>query len=217
MANINTKSYWDSRFSSGDWEQKDGRSQTIDFALSQISKFDIPKTFSGTILDFGCGLGDALQIYRKAWPESKLLGFDISIEAIKKCQQKYGKLGKFINGSSKDVPKVDIIIASNVFEHLTGYIAIAEELLTKCNTLYIIVPYKEIIHLNPDHEHVNSFTENSFNEISKNISFKIYKSRGWGEDGMNLYINVYLKNIIRIVFGRELRYKASQIMFKIQA
>ena len=43
MRNINTKHYWDKRFGSGDWEQKEGRDQTKDFALSQIPLLNIDK------------------------------------------------------------------------------------------------------------------------------------------------------------------------------
>jgi hypothetical protein len=41
MININTKTYWDRRFSSGDWELKKGRKQTTLFALSQAAILDI--------------------------------------------------------------------------------------------------------------------------------------------------------------------------------
>ena len=75
--NINTKSYWDKRFVSGDWEQKQGRSQTRNFAISQIPKLSIDREFSGILLDFGCGLGDALPIYKKFYPKAKLMGIDI--------------------------------------------------------------------------------------------------------------------------------------------
>jgi len=89
MTNINTKSYWNNRFAYGDWEQKRGRNQTKQFAVSQIPKLNIPENFSGTILDFGCGLGDAFSIYRKAYPKATLIGLDISKEAINKCKETY--------------------------------------------------------------------------------------------------------------------------------
>lgn len=211
MKNINTQSYWNNRFGSGDWEKKRGRNQTTQFALSQLSKLNIPRDFSGTILDFGCGLGDALPIYRKAFPYAKLIGLDISDEAISICRKNFNHLGEFIAGDFRDVPEVDIIIASNVFEHLSNDNEIAAELKKRCKTLYIIVPYKE--ELEENNEHINSYNEESFNAISKK-SYRIFKSRGWSENGYVLYITIYLKNIIRIVSGKKLRKVRKQIMFR---
>ncbi|MDX8412753.1 MAG: hypothetical protein R8J85_01570 [Mariprofundales bacterium] len=74
--NINTKAYWDDRFSSGDWEEKRGRWQTESFAKGQIEHLKISSDFKGTILDFGCGLGDAMPIYRQSFPLAKLIGMD---------------------------------------------------------------------------------------------------------------------------------------------
>jgi len=195
MENINTKQYWDKRFSNGDWENKKGRKQTKGFAQSQIKYLNINKKFQGTLCDFGCGLGDAIPIYKKHFPKAKLIGVDISSEAIKKCKIQYGKYADFICGSYNDVPNVDIIIASNVLEHITDDKTIAKKLLEKCKQLYIIVPYKEKKHNDPKHEHVNQYDENSFDNTFKNIAYQIYKSKGWGEDGWNLYYNVYYSTV----------------------
>jgi SAM-dependent methyltransferase len=211
MMNINTKSYWDNRFVSGDWEQKSGRNQTQQFANSQILELNIDRDFSGTILDFGCGLGDAFPIYRIAYPNAKLIGLDISEEAIKKCKETYGNLGEFICGDHLAVPVVDIIIASNVFEHLSNDSEIAIELKKRCKILFIIVPYSEELSL--DNEHVNSYNENSFNSFL-NKTFKIFKSKGWSEYGFDLYFNIHLKNIAKYFLGRPIRKRRKQIIFQ---
>ncbi len=210
MTNINTKSYWNNRFVSGDWEQKKGRNQTKQFAQTQISKLNIPENFSGTILDFGCGLGDAFPIYRKAYPNAKLIGLDISIDAIKKCKDSYGKIADFIYGDYKDVPKVDIIISSNVFEHLSNDIMIAKHLHDKCHQLNIIVPYEEI--LSPGSEHINSYTSDYFTDIGT-YQYKNFVSKGWGYYGLRLIYQVYFKNILRPIFNKPLAKKHKQILF----
>jgi len=76
--NINTKEYWESRFISGDWQAKAGRMQTANFAREQVSRLRIASSYSGTILDYGCGLGDAIPIYHKFFPHAQLIGCDIS-------------------------------------------------------------------------------------------------------------------------------------------
>jgi 2-polyprenyl-3-methyl-5-hydroxy-6-metoxy-1,4-benzoquinol methylase len=212
--NINTRSYWDNRFVNGDWEAKSGRDQTREFAVSQIKYLDISRDFTGVILDFGCGLGDAFPIYKKAYPKAKLIGLDISEEAILKCNEYYGHLADFICGTHKDVPKVDIIIASNVFEHLSDDKEIAKDLLRKCNQLNIIVPYNEIDHNNPMHEHVNFYTEFYFDDLSNPIIYKIFISKGWGQAGIYAYYNIYFKNIVRVLLGRKKLERPKQIIFK---
>ena len=110
---------------------------------------------------------------------------------------------------------VDIIIASNVFEHLSDDKEIAKDLLLKCNQLYIIVPYNEEKHNNPKHEHVNSYNEFYFNEFTNHKNYNIFNRRGWGEAGFNLYYNIFFKNIVRVLLGRKILKRRKQIMFKL--
>jgi cyclopropane fatty-acyl-phospholipid synthase-like methyltransferase len=210
MNNINTKSYWNNRFASGNWEDKKGRIQTQQFAISQISLLNIPNNFSGTILDFGCGLGDAFPMYREAYPDAKLLGIDISDEAIKKCKKDYGHIGDFMCGDYNDVPKVDIIIASNVFEHLSDDRTIAKHLLEKCTQLNIIVPYKERLVMGS--EHINSYDEDYFSELNKFLcSYKVFKCKRFTQFGFKeLYYNIYFKNLLRPLI------KKPKLYFKIE-
>jgi SAM-dependent methyltransferase len=213
LKNINTEEYWDKRFDTGDWENNGGRHQTRQFAISQVPFFDIPKNYLGTILDFGCGLGDALPIYKKTFPNAKLVGIDISEKAINKCKETYGQLGEFICGNHNDVPQVDVIIASNVFEHLDDDKMLAKSLLTKCQLLYIIVPYNEQIPLSP--EHIRVYDEKYFNEF-KIEKYYVFKSKGWSEIGIRiLFYEIYFKNIFRKVFGKKMRYQRKQIIFKL--
>jgi len=68
--NINTQNYWERRFSTGDWELKDGRSQTTHFAKSQVNLLKIAAAFEGMILDFECGLCDAIPVYHICFPKA---------------------------------------------------------------------------------------------------------------------------------------------------
>lgn len=211
--NVNTKIYWDKRFGSGDWEQKDGRNQTRAFAQSQMSLLNIDKNFEGSILDFGCGLGDAFPIYKKTFPKAKLIGIDISEEAIKKCKEKYSGLAEFISGSHLDTPPCDIIIASNVFEHLSNDISIARHLKDKCKELNIVVPYNEQLNREQScDEHVNSYNKEYFKELGNHTS-RVFNSKGWSEFGYNLIFNVYIKNLLRPLFGKSKIKRKKQIIF----
>ncbi len=215
--NINTKEYWEKRFSTGDWEAKLGRNQTRQFALAQVRHLKIPSNFSGMILDFGCGLGDAMPVYQKAYRYASLIGMDISEVAIAKCKERYGNIAKFIQGDYTQVPEVDVIIASNVLEHLSNDIKKAKHLLSKCKNLYIIVPYKET--LSSIEEHINSYDENYFRTIGE-YDYTVFPSKGWSRYGWHLWYHIRMKNLLRRMknllrpfFGKRIIPRWKQIMF----
>jgi SAM-dependent methyltransferase len=208
--NINTKKYWDHRFASRDWELKHGRKQTRLFAEEQCRRLDLPVNFTGVITDFGCGLGDAIPVYKEFFPQAILRGYDISFEAIKRCKECYGDLAQFKQGAASDVVYSDVIVSSNVFEHLSDDLYVAKVLFNRCKYLYITVPYKEKIV--PGTEHVNYYDEYSFVDLRK--TYLIYYTKGYGSQGMKSLYDIYLKNILRPLFGKPLASRSKQIMFK---
>lgn len=208
--NINTIDYWNTRFGSGDWANKGGYSQTQLFAEAQMPFLHIPADFTGSICDFGCGAGDSFPVYHRAWPKAKLLGIDFSASAIKLCEERYGKVAEFVCGDISSLAKVDVIICSNVLEHLDNDTSVVEKLLKQCKTLYVIVPYKE--HPLSD-EHIRSYDKNSFATFPVQRKV-IFLSRGWSFLGLQLYWDIYLKNIARFLLGRNLCYQRRQILFE---
>lgn len=209
--NINTRHYWEQRFSSGDWESKQGRWQTENFAKGQTPYLELDRDFAGTLLDFGCGLGDAIPIYRKNFPRAALIGVDISQSAIDDARKNYGELAEFRQGEYYSLPMVDIIIASNVLEHLSNDTEIAAHLLSKCRSLYIVVPYKEYPLCA---EHVNSYTKTSFSTLGEH-TYRVFPCAGWTPMGLkNLWYQIYFKNIFRFLLGRPIRRRNMQIIFK---
>jgi len=211
--NINTKEYWENRFATGDWEKKKGSQQTILFAKSLAPLIKMPPRFSGTILDFGCGLGDAMPIYREQYKSASLIGADITQAGIAKCKERYGDIAQFIQCDYTQIPEADVIISCAVFEHLSDQMKVAKHLLTKCADLYIIVPYKEVLAFGA--EHVNSYDENSFSELGK-YDNTVFLSQGWSQYGMRLWFQVYLKNLLRPFFGRKTIRRQKMIMFHIK-
>ena len=212
--NINTKEYWNQRFSSNDWEEKQGRQQTESFARGQIGHLKIPADFDGTILDFGCGLGDAIPIFRQAFPKAKLIGMDISQSAVDKCNERFGGMATFMQGDYKNTPSVDVIISSNVFEHLSNDREIAKYLLTKCKSLNIIVPYREHPLCS---EHVNSYEKKYFSQIG-DFDCEVFPCKGWTPFGLRaLYYNIYFKNIFRFLLGKPVIRRNMQIIYRFLA
>lgn len=210
--NVNTREYWDQRFASGNWEQSRGRWQTTAFAQKQVRLLRVASTFDGTIVDFGCGLGDALPIYKTCFPSAKLIGVDHSNAAILECQKAFAGIATFVHGDAESVPKVDVIVASNVLEHITDDKTVIEILLSKCSELYVFVPYKEHP-LCPEHVNYYDRESLSFFEV---IETKVYWARGWSKYGRGLWIDAYLKNLLRPFLGRPLVGQKKQIMFRIR-
>lgn len=193
----NSKAYWNRRFSGDDWGEA-GRRQTAQFAQSLIPHLHMAPDFSGTILDFGCATGDAFPIYHEAFPSATLVGVDISTAAIERARSEFGHLGQFIVGDHQRAPAVDVIVASHVMEHIPNDEEVARNLLSKCNHLYIVTPYRET-DLIP--EHLRSYDETSFHSLNPSWC-RIYRSPGWGAGGSRL-IDVHIKNVARIVLGRK--------------
>ena len=151
-----------------------------------------------------------MPVYRKAFRYASLIGMDISKVAIAECKRKYGDIAQFVHGVYTQVPEVNVIIASNVFEHLSNDIEIAKHLRTRCGDLYIVVPYKEA--LGAIEEHVNSYDEDHFIELGA-YSYTVFMSKGWSQSGWDLWCNIYLKNLCRRCLGRKLCDPRKQIMF----
>jgi len=167
--------------------------------------------FSGTLLDFGCGLGDSMAVYRSHFPEARLIGVDISEKAIEICRATYSHLAEFIQGDVHAVPVVDVIISSNVLEHLDNDIDVARRLLSRCAQLYVVVPYKEEICLN--NEHVNSYDQRHFESLGVHEWYIIPSQQKW----ISLAYSIYCKNLLRAFSGRRLVRRPRQIMFCFQS
>ncbi|SDH18033.1 class I SAM-dependent methyltransferase [Chitinophaga filiformis] len=217
--NINSKEYWDDRFSSDhkkSWRANAGENQTKIFAYEIVKRLKMNTGFQGTILDFGCALGDAIPIYKKHYPKARFIGIDFSTAAIDICIQKFGDIATFMARDVDSIPSVDVIIMSNVLEHLPNDKAVVEKLLSKCKDLYIAVPYDE---QQPLHEeHVNSYNRNTFDYL--NADKDVYLCRGYtAKQILTSYIYIELKNIIRPLFNVPL-YKGGlyrQILYHIKS
>jgi len=207
MKNINTKEYWESRFETKDWG-KSGNRQTREYAIANVAHMSIKKDFDGSILDFGCALGDAVPIYYSAFPNASLSGVDISEAAIKKCKKLYGDIAEFNSGDYKSTINHDIIIASHIMEHITNDRTIIKELLKKCKEMFIFVPFKE----NPLYrEHVNYYEENyydNFNVLEKSIFLVQFKYK--------MSLKEVIKELLKGRINNKRPFSKEIIMFRIQ-
>jgi hypothetical protein len=204
MRALKTKDYWDAKFFSG-ISHRGQKKQTTEYARTNVNQLTIGMEFSGTIIDFGCALGDAIPVYAKAFPRAKLLGIDISEVAIALCEKRYGALAEFLCGDHTIVPCAEVIISSHVMEHIYDDKQIIRELIAKCNDLFVFVPYKE----SPLYcEHVNYYDEFYYDDIGVaekkifNVNYKIA-----------LPLFTILKNFLRCRFCVFANFSKDRIMF----
>lgn len=207
--NINTKNYWEKRFSTDDWARKGGNKQSYEHANRYAKLLNIPSNFKGSICDFGCAEGNSFIVYRKIWPYAQLQGVDFSTSAIKTAHKRNGSLGEFICGDQSEVLNTDIIISAHTLEHMEDNIELIGYFLKRCKKLFIVVPYKE----QPlGKEHLRAYNEESFTQLKpKNWSIT---DAGWQFNTSELLYRVYLKNIIRFFIRKPIVRMPQQIIFE---
>lgn len=210
MLPLNSRDYWEQRFGSGDWVQKGGRSQTREFAHSYIPRLRLDATFDGTLCDFGCGSGDGMPEYRAAFPRATLVGVDFSAEATKLSRTQYGTLAAFLCGGAEVVPECDVIVCSNVLEHVSNDTEVMAKLQSRCRRLFVVVPYLEQPLCS---EHVRAYSRDAYENFKPN-RIEVYACRGWSEYGCSR-IRMYLLNPIHFIQGHSWRRRRRQILFEI--
>ncbi len=205
MRNINTEEYWNERFASESWKKSKGEEQTIMHAQNLLSHMNIDSEFDGTLLDFGCALGNALPLYRERYPKARLLGMDISQTSIKYCREKYGNIAEFIVGDSTAVPTVDIIVSTHTFEHIPEDKKVVKALLKKCREMFIVVPFKEYPIFR---EHLRSYDVNYYKEAGK-YEWKIVSP----QHGIPSKVVVTARNLLRLIRGERAYKKGYEIIY----
>lgn len=213
--NINNSSYWNSRFST-DWSAKGGMLQTEEHIETLLPFLRLPRDYAGTIMDFGCAMGNGMPILRNMFPKAHLIGVDYSRTAILQCINRYGDIAEFVCNEDSEIPCADIIISSHVIEHITEDKAVVELLLKKCQSLYITVPYLEDIRLVP--EHVHRYNKGYFKDINEYCDCYIIAERPFTLFGliMSLY-HIEMKNMIKRLLRRRLSKRRYQILFIFQS
>ena len=151
----------------GGWEQNNGRRKTRIFAECFHHHIKLPYSR----FDLECALGDAIPVWRAAYPFARLYGCDISEVAITRCIADYGHLAEFFPVSLEALEGTwDVIYCSNMLEHFTDPVVVASQLLHHCSALYVMTPYKE--DLVKDHDsglednpHKSTFTRKSLDPL----------------------------------------------------
>lgn len=87
-----------------------------------IRSHEIP---SGSICEVGCGTGEVLLNVAKAFPESRLCGYEISRHAYERAHAKATSQVRFVFGDILEAKAsgFDIVVLADVIEHVENYIS----------------------------------------------------------------------------------------------
>lgn len=197
MDNINTKLYWNTRFSTGDWNSCNGGSQTKFFAKLILQQMPIAvkkhiENMKFSILDFGCATGELCNVFKKEFKNSRITGVDFSSEAIRIAQKHYPDI-EFNNMELSSQDKHDVVVTSNTLEHILeweSYLYMLSHIAQEY--IVLLLPYQSAIF----DEHVVSFTDSHFK--SKIGMFykryvKIINTDGTGYWNGNQMLIIYTK------------------------
>ena len=161
---LNSKAWWNEMFGSA-WESNSGREQTRHFMERLIANLPEPeleflRTVGVSILDWGCALGDGVDVLAHAFPDSKLVGLDFSRIAVEKARLTFPHL-EFRTTEEGDIAEtVDVITCSNCLEHFDAPLEVMRSQLAKCRQVYVaLVPLDEKVLCE---SHRSRFDENSF-------------------------------------------------------
>ena len=106
----------------------------------------------------------------------------------------------------------DVIICSNVLEHLDDDVRLAVALKQKARQLLCItVPFQESP-LNP--EHVRAYDSGHFDGALPGCTEHVFPARYWSEYGRR-HVHLHLKNLGRRLRGRPVRSRKLQIMYRL--
>jgi len=223
-----THEWWENYFSEGGgWERNGGRQQSRLFAEHFVQRFAIDRQSHFRLLDVGCALGDAIDLFHQAYPQAELHGVDFSAVAIARCKSKLGAAATFSVGDIDHVQgHFDVIYCSNTLEHFANYAEKAASLAEHCARLCILVPYKELVDgkaLQPraNEHHQATFYDDSFDSLLRSgqaasIDRFVFSAPGaWGWTPAER-VTQPLKNILRPLLGKQVVSEPFQVLYDIK-
>lgn len=173
----NSRVAWDDRFLPlGHWDQIGGDAMTLRFAelILEYLHEDLLAILSEPgcrVLDWGCARGQLVALFRRKFPKIEAFGLDFSYAAVDQAIKRYGPCF-FWDEEGRIFEEWDVIVTSNVMEHLVDPIAKMREHLERTRKMYVILtPFAEPLesgaetpeeHEAAGHVHLHSFTESFF-------------------------------------------------------
>ncbi|MGJ5813869.1 class I SAM-dependent methyltransferase [Paludibaculum fermentans] len=131
-------------------------------------------------------MGDALPVWRRHYSRAKLHGCDYVPASVERCREINGKIATIFQAGWEDLQgSWDVIYCSNVLEHFVNHVDIARSLLSHCQILYVMTPYKErqggkdITSMN-ESGHVTTLYRDTFKQVGAVRTKVIRAPVAWG-------------------------------------
>lgn len=228
-AELKDHGWWERYFAvDGDWERHGGRQQTRVFAQHFLRHASLPAEDRFSLLDVGCALGDALEVFASARPQAQLHGLDFSSTAISRARQALGPKAQLMQGDIESFNGLfDVIYCSNTLEHFADVDRKARQLIQHCRRLFVMVPFHELregrpLQPDPAQHHQHTFERDSFDfllreGLASRIDASVFACPGaWGWSAAD-HVAQFLKNLARIALGRRWVQAPYQILYSIEA
>ncbi len=152
---INSLSWWNGYFEA-QWEANGGRDQTRYFISKLVDHLGARESAwlaqpGRSILDWGCAMGDGVDVLCHRFPSAKVTGLDFSQTAIEKAVEQYPQYDFHLSADGNSPHTYDAIITSNCLEHFADPFDVAAGHIRFCKLLYVaMVPFREE-HLHESH------------------------------------------------------------------
>lgn len=147
------------------------------------------------VLDIGCGTGELLFELGKFYPQTELLGCDLSIESGKLMESivPYSKFCSIDVEKDSDTPfggQIDLITCSEVLEHCknpNNVVRNAYAWLNKDGVFFITVPSGNMTAYDKAIGHLHHYTTSEIESILSSCGFINVRSIYWGAPFHTLY------------------------------
>ena len=134
------------------------------------------------VLDVGCGNGEMLSAVGR-WHKSKMVGVDISEPIIEQNRERFpaARFHRLDIGKEKLAEQFDLVICSEVVEHIDDYVQALKNLRAMCRRhLVLTVPTGKVFPIDRAVGHVRHFQPAALNEVMKEVGFSVVRSVEWG-------------------------------------
>lgn len=131
---INSREYWQERFSNGSWEEYDGNKQSDFFAslfldiMPEWLQTDLEQN-KWNVSDYGCAQGGGTALLAKRFPKCHFIGVDFSEAAISYAKEHYPNCNFAEGNLTEEIPETDVVFSSNTLEHIVNPAEIMEKMI----------------------------------------------------------------------------------------